>query len=130
MMIEGEADFLTEEQMARAIDVGMAAIRRLCRGLALFAAKCDENMRARTHAETLTLGLHSHTATQATPRRTIPDVESSVSAQSKPYHDSAGHTMIQYPCHDSAGQITPLAVCTHARLRRACRMYEAGCWRG
>jgi hypothetical protein len=40
MMIEGQADFLTEEQMERAIDVGMAAIRRLCKGLALFAAKC------------------------------------------------------------------------------------------
>ena len=41
-MIEGQAVFLTEEQMERAIDVGMAAIRRLCRGLALFAAKYAE----------------------------------------------------------------------------------------
>jgi hypothetical protein len=40
MMIEGEADFLTEEQMTAAIDVGMSVIRQLCRGLKAFAARC------------------------------------------------------------------------------------------
>jgi polyribonucleotide nucleotidyltransferase len=39
MMIEGEADFLTEEQMTAAIDLGMAVIRQLCRGLKAFAAR-------------------------------------------------------------------------------------------
>jgi hypothetical protein len=37
MMIEGEADFLTEEQMTAAIDLGMSVIRQLCRGLKAFA---------------------------------------------------------------------------------------------
>ncbi len=39
VMIEGEADFLTEEQMTAAIDLGMSVIRQLCKGLKAFAAR-------------------------------------------------------------------------------------------
>jgi hypothetical protein len=42
MMIEGAADFVSEEQMMGAIEAGMEAIRKICRGLALFAAKTQE----------------------------------------------------------------------------------------
>lgn len=37
MMIEGAADFLTEEEMASAIEVGMEVIKMQCKGLKLFA---------------------------------------------------------------------------------------------
>jgi len=42
MMIEGAADFVTEEQMMGAIDAGMKAVTKICKGLALFAAKVQE----------------------------------------------------------------------------------------
>eukprot|EP00287_Rhodomonas_sp_CCMP768_P028501 CAMPEP_0202853120 /NCGR_PEP_ID=MMETSP1389-20130828/90317_1 /ASSEMBLY_ACC=CAM_ASM_000865 /TAXON_ID=302021 /ORGANISM="Rhodomonas sp., Strain CCMP768" /LENGTH=881 /DNA_ID=CAMNT_0049531659 /DNA_START=232 /DNA_END=2878 /DNA_ORIENTATION=- len=42
MMIEGAADFLTEEEMAEAIEMGMKAVSALCRGLKAFAAKVRE----------------------------------------------------------------------------------------
>ena len=42
MMIEGAADFVTEEEMMGAITAGMVAVKRVCQGLALFAAKTQE----------------------------------------------------------------------------------------
>ena len=42
MMIEGAADFVSEEQMMGAIEAGMDAIRKICKGLAAFAAKTQE----------------------------------------------------------------------------------------
>ena len=44
MMIEGEADFLTEEQMTAAIDLGMSVVRHLCRGLKAFAARSGPSL--------------------------------------------------------------------------------------
>jgi polyribonucleotide nucleotidyltransferase len=42
MMIEGAADFLTEEEMAEAIEVGMQVIKQICKGLKEFSAKTLE----------------------------------------------------------------------------------------
>jgi len=42
MMIEGAADFVSEEEMMGAIDTGMEAVRAICKGLAQFAAKVQE----------------------------------------------------------------------------------------
>jgi len=42
MMIEGAADFLSDEQMVEAIELGMKAIKKICIGLRLFAAKTLE----------------------------------------------------------------------------------------
>ena len=42
MMIEGAADFVTEDQMMGAIEAGMVAVRKICKGLAMFAAKTQE----------------------------------------------------------------------------------------
>ena len=42
MMIEGAADFVSEDQMMGAIEAGMGAIRRICKGLRLFAEKALE----------------------------------------------------------------------------------------
>ena len=42
MMIEGAADFVSEEQMMGAIDAGMDAVRSICKGLAMFAKKTQE----------------------------------------------------------------------------------------
>jgi len=42
MMIEGAADFVTEEQMMGAIEAGMKAVTKICKGLKLFAAKVQE----------------------------------------------------------------------------------------
>jgi polyribonucleotide nucleotidyltransferase len=44
MMIEGAADFLTEEDMAAAIEVGMEVIKMQCKGLRMFA---DATLKAR-----------------------------------------------------------------------------------
>jgi len=42
MMIEGAADFLTEEEMAEAIETGMKAVTAICKGLRAFADKVKE----------------------------------------------------------------------------------------
>eukprot|EP00281_Chroomonas_sp_CCMP1168_P015113 CAMPEP_0206218714 /NCGR_PEP_ID=MMETSP0047_2-20121206/3941_1 /ASSEMBLY_ACC=CAM_ASM_000192 /TAXON_ID=195065 /ORGANISM="Chroomonas mesostigmatica_cf, Strain CCMP1168" /LENGTH=735 /DNA_ID=CAMNT_0053641225 /DNA_START=57 /DNA_END=2261 /DNA_ORIENTATION=+ len=51
MMIEGSADFLTEEQMEDAIEAGMEVIAAQCRGLRLFADKVLEmrKLTSKTH---------------------------------------------------------------------------------